>query len=235
MSKLHVSKRGGTTQISAGAEHTLLLSSTGELRGCGASQHGQLANLGPGKHCLPARVELPDTAAVAIACGHHCIAACGAPALLATSPRPTAFLTCSSPVPISDPLALARAAWPDASEAEDRQKNIRCLIQAIRGIFGCPGLLLTGFSLPAPPAMEGGADLKAHNLDINAVSEVFEAILLVLESDVVVALRESIIQLLNHIEEKELADLAGGTASALSQAQWVKVRGSCLFRFGSVH
>jgi hypothetical protein len=131
-------------------------------------------------------------------------------------------------MPISDPLALAKAARPDSSDAEERQKRIRSLIQAIRGIFGSPGLLLAGFSVPAPPALDGSGDLTAHRLDIDAISEVFEAMLLVLESDVVVVLRETIIGLLNLIEEKELADFAEGSASAMSQAQWVKV---CAFAF----
>jgi hypothetical protein len=112
---------------------------------------------------------------------------------------------------------------------------MRALIDAIQAVFSCPGVLIAGFSLPperrasqepdAPPDTYGDKRTKpaSHGLDTEAISSVFEAILLVLDSDVVLALRKTLTDLLHSIEAREAAAEQHDTRSALAQAQWLKL------------
>ena len=224
----------GAVQVSAGAEHTLLRAGDGALYGCGAADSGQLATATAEPQPLPRRLDIPGHAAFALACGDHCVAACGSPAALAATPHATTLLTCSSPIAIPDPLALAKAARPDAAEPAERGARIRALIGAVQAIFGCPGLLLAGFAVPRRAGAPEPSPDPSHGLDIEAVAEVFETILLVLESDVVLALRETIVGLLDKLEAAAAASRHSDAAVALWQAQWVKVRRPCALRLKSI-
>jgi hypothetical protein len=205
--------------------------------GCGASEHGQLGDTHVAQACLEVPVQLwlqagdpAQRPALTVACGDHTLSVCCPEACF---PACYAQLhTCSTLAGIPDILALAKAARPGgsaavaAADAREHSRTVQTLITAIQNVFSSPGLLVSGFSLPpAPRADPDGAPSEeaAHNLDLDAIKDVFEAILLVLESEVVLALQSTIATLLQRIFQREEISSARGSVSTLSQAQWLKV------------
>jgi Regulator of chromosome condensation (RCC1) repeat len=223
-------------QVSAGNHHTLLRSCKGEVYGCGSTDSGQL---GPQSndaasvsvpHCLPLPTNSSGpSAALAVAAGDHSLAICCDAIGSANAPQ-----TCNTPLALPDLLSLARAAQQNAQQpGDDTAARVRALIEALQCIFSCPGVLIAGFSLPpqrresveldAPAPLKRRRAPAPHQLDTDAISTVFEAILLALDIDVVVALRSTITSLLQDIELREVAAERDGAGSALAQAQWLKV------------
>ena len=221
-------------QVSAGNRHTLLRSSTGEVYGCGSAESGQLGPASSDTVVVPQRIRLPtgpgqSGATLAVAAGDHSVAACSvAPAAL---PAPPGVQTCNTPLTIPDLMSLAQDARRDSAPSDERAVRVRALVEAVQNIFCNPGVLIAGFSLP--PARRASQALDSddapaipppHGLDTDAIAAVFEAILKVLDSDVVLALRSTVTELLQKIEAREEAAHRAGTVSLLAQAQWLKVR-----------
>lgn len=150
---------------------------------------------------------------------------------------PAPFQTCNTQLNIPDLLALAKATHSVGAPLPARATRVRELIEAIHNVFSSPGLLIAGFSLPQERVLTDGMEQPSrldpssgspvqHGLDIDAITALFEAVLLVLESDVVLGLRTAITSLLRRIELKEEAHQRKGTAAARLQAQWLKVWGT---------
>ena len=78
--------------------------------------------------------------------------------------------------------------------------------------------------LDAPRRGDARTPPAPHGLDMDAVASLYEAVLLVLDSDVVIALRKTIVELLERIEGRLEAAAAAGANRSLGQAQWLKVR-----------
>lgn len=237
-SPLRRRERGVRVQVSAGSRHTLLESTSGVVFGCGCSESGQLGAPCVAQGCVvtPSPVPIQEgepgrKPALAVACGDHTLLVCCPEKCL---PGCRAKLhACNTAIAIPDLLALAKAARPlsgDAVALQDHSARSRCvqaLTSAIRNVFSSPGLLVSGFSIPPAPraAYDAGLPTESqHNLDLDAIKEVYESILLVLETDVVLALQSTIATLLQRIFQKEDLSAAQGTVSALSQARWLKVR-----------
>jgi hypothetical protein len=222
-------------QVSAGHMHTLLRSCFGQVFGCGSSEFGQLGPSTEACVTVPRSISLPGASAsmasalLVLACGDHSMAMCCNCREVAVTPAP--FQTCNTQLTIPDLLALAKVTHSDAEQLPARAARVRELIEAIHKVFSSPGLLIAGFSLPLEHARAGMEDPNRldpgsavpHGLDIDAITTLFEAVLLVLESDVVLGLRKAITSLLQRIELREEAHQRNGTATALLQAQWLKV------------
>lgn len=222
-------------QVSAGSRHTLLQSASGVLYGCGCTEFGQLGRVPEAVVTTPRRIEVEDVEmgmglALATAGGDHNVALLCPEA--ARSEFQRRVCATNTPISIPDLLALARACQPCVGAVAAmatpgaREAALGELIKAIHNVFSSPGLLLAGFCLPARPGEwpgDGGGE-RQHRLDIEAVREVFEGMLLALDSDVVVALQAAIFRMLQNIVQREEVAAAQGCTSALSQAQWLKVR-----------
>lgn len=131
--------------------------------------------------------------------------------------------TSNTPLAIPDLMALAKA----IRTAGDRAAALRTLVIAIQNVFSSPGLLIAGFSLPPvrqQPARGGAGGPGSHGLDIDAIARVYETVLLLLEPDVVLALRGAITGMLNDIVVAEERLHQRGASLAVLQAQWLKVR-----------
>ena len=141
--------------------------------------------------------------------------------------------TCNTALSIPDLLTLARAARPlpgPAQLVQDPGSQAQALIdltEAVRNVFSSPGLLISGFSMPqAPHAAYDNAAVNSEgqlNLDLGAIKEVYDSILMVLSPEVVHALQRTVTALLLHICQQEEATASHSRVSALGQAQWLKV------------
>lgn len=221
-------------QVSAGKQHTLLRSSNGQVYACGSNERGQLGCEGAASLAVPHAVPLPP-ASLAVAAGDHCIAVCGAAAGMQppqSRSADDAVVTCNSPLPIPDLLTLAREAKGQSQTGAAGRAHIAKLVDGIRAVFSSPGVLIAGFSLPPRPRpsqeLDSSGQLRdappSHMLDTDAIIGVFEAIMRTLESDIVLALRATIIALLQSIEERELQARDTNLRSVKAQMQWLKVR-----------
>eukprot|EP00892_Ulva_mutabilis_P004771 jgi/Ulvmu1/2666/UM014_0122.1 len=223
------------THVTAGSRHTLLQSATGTVYGCGCTEFGQLGKATEPMLTVPRAIPVDDVElgmrpALATACGdHNLVIMCPE----AASPQcQLALQAVNSPIKIPDLLALASSCRPCSGAAAAMQDSHaqeaarQELIQAIHNVFSSPGLLLAGFCLPQRTGDVGPGDWggeSRHRLDIAAVKDVFECMLLVLDSDVVLALQSAIFIMLQNIYQREEVAASHGCTSALSQAQWLKV------------
>lgn len=222
--------------MTAGSRHTLLQSATGTVYGCGCTEFGQLGRTTEPMLTEPRAIQVDDVElgmrpALATACGdHNIVLMCPE----ASFPQCQLALRCvNTPIKIPDLLALAsvcapRTGAPDTmQEAAAREAALEELVQAIHNVFSSPGLLLAGFCLPRSTAEVGPQDWTGesrHRLDIAAIKDVFECVLLALDADVVLALQAAIFKMLQNIYQREEVAASHGCTSALSQAQWLKVR-----------
>lgn len=220
---------GGGAQVSAGSRHTLLQSASGAVYGCGCTEFGQLGATSEAPQTVPRRVEIDDTElgmrpVLAAAAGDHSFAFLCPEAAVAECRG--AMHATNSPIEIPDLLTLARACRARGvaamQEAATKERALAALVKAIHNVFSSPGLLLAGFCLPQRSG-EGGGEGQ-HRLDVEAIREVFEGMLLALDSDVVLALQTAIFKMLQNIYQREEVAASHGCTSALSQAQWLKVR-----------
>lgn len=210
----------------------------GDVLGCGSTEHGQLGVAPPGVHSItapqPISIQVQEVGmqpALAVACGDHTLVVC---CLQASFPGCLSTLhTCNTALSIPDLLALAKAARPLSGSAPSMQEpgsQAQALIdlsEAVSNVFSSPGLLLSGFSMPqAPRAAYDNTAVRSEgqlNLDLGAIKDVYDSILLVLNPDVVLALQTTIATLLKRIYEQEEMAASQGRVSALQQAQWLKV------------
>ena len=228
--------------MSAGKQHTLLRSSNGQVYACGSNEHGQLGCADTGSLSVPHAVPL-SAAALAVAAGDHCIAVCGGAPQVQPGADGDAVSTCNTLLAIPDLLALAKSAKGQSQNGADGRAHVARLIEGIRAVFSSPGVLVAGFSLPPQPRRSQELDSSgrlrdpppAHMLDTEAIIGVFEAIMKTLDSDVVLALRATIIALLQGTEERELQAQRQKTSDAKAQMQWLKVQSDLLCRHYCMH
>lgn len=217
----------------------MLLTSRGGLLGFGCTERGQLGVLSQAASFLstpqPIRMRHQEAGmqpVLAIACGDHSLVMC---CMQASFPKcMSAMHTCNTRLVIPDLLTLAKAARPLSGPSrlvQDPGSQAQSLInlsEAVRNVFSSPGLLIAGFSVPPPPrAAYDDVVVRSDsllNLDLAGVKEVYDSILLVLNPDVVLALQSTIATMLQQIYQQEELAAAQGKASAISQAQWLKVR-----------
>lgn len=226
---------GVAAQVTAGSRHTLLQSADGRVYGCGCTELGQLGRVSEAMLVVPREIVVEDVElgmrpALTTACGDHNIVIMCPEASFPGCQVPLRVV--NSPIEIPDLLALARACRPRTGaasamhEPHARDAALQVLVKAIHNVFSSPGLLLAGFCLPQRGTEGGSGDWggeSRHRLDVAAIKDVFESVLLALDSDVVLALQNTIFKMLQNIYQREEVAASHGCTSALSQAQWLKV------------
>ena len=222
----------------------MLLTAGGEVLGCGCTEQGQLGVHAQGLRAVSSPQPIPLQSreermwpALAVACGDHSLVVCCVEAQLPGSL--SALHACNTALCIPDLLTLAKAAKPLSGPdrlLQDPGSQAQALIdlsEAVRNVFSNPGLLISGFSIPQ--ATRAAYDYAATstegqlNLDLDAIKDVYDSILMVLNPDVVDALQSTITALLQRIRQQEELTASHSRPSALRQAEWLKVCASVRF------
>lgn len=105
-----------------------------------------------------------------------------------------------------------------ATTGEAHRTAVQALLAAVQMVFQSPGWLLAGFSLPGAAS----GRVQGHGLDLDAIAAVYSAVLSCYENDVVVALRATIVRLLQDLLERQERNADDNTS--LSQSEWLRVR-----------
>eukprot|EP00192_Tetraselmis_astigmatica_P000681 CAMPEP_0117695176 /NCGR_PEP_ID=MMETSP0804-20121206/27995_1 /TAXON_ID=1074897 /ORGANISM="Tetraselmis astigmatica, Strain CCMP880" /LENGTH=1085 /DNA_ID=CAMNT_0005509221 /DNA_START=121 /DNA_END=3379 /DNA_ORIENTATION=- len=221
-------------QVAAGARHSLAMDTTGAVYCFGNGEEGQL---GLGEAGVQVALVSPRRVpAASLPAGGNrlpwrsCFVAAGGDfsALVATKetgraaglPEKLVSLgegACGlgvSPITLPNLLELATEATGHDG-ADPPVKAVKDMARAIESVFTSAGFLIGGFMLPAGRPSDDNPRLQ-HGLDMEVVKQVYNVILCTYSSEVVMALVNSTVQLLEGCEK------AAQSPGSAPQAEWLK-------------